>query len=61
MEPISPTVKTPKRKAAQDLSQANTAKGKAPEYHPAKNGNPPHYHAVDSKGNLKPTHYDYPE
>ncbi|OGV48198.1 MAG: hypothetical protein A2017_18490 [Lentisphaerae bacterium GWF2_44_16] len=55
------TVKTPTKKVAKDASQAKIPKGQAAVHHPAKNENPPHYHAVNSKGGLKPTHYDYPE
>ena len=62
-KPVSPTVKHPTRKRALDAAQAETAKGKAPVKH---GGNPekvtpPHYHGVDSDGNLKPKHHDYPE
>lgn len=60
-KPVSPTVKMPSQKVAKDAAKNSSAKGKSPVQHPAQNGNPAHYHAVDSKGNLKPTHYDYPE
>jgi uncharacterized protein RhaS with RHS repeats len=59
-KPISPTVKHPSKKKAQDAAQAETAKGKGPVHHSSKKGNDPHYHGIDSKGNLKPTHHDYP-
>jgi hypothetical protein len=60
---VSPTVKHPTRKRALDAAQAETAKGKAPVKHrrnPEKR-TPPHYHGVDTDGNLKPKHHDYPE
>ena len=58
-KPISPTVKHPTRKRAKDAAQAETAKGRAPVYHPTKGEKPPHYHGVDSKGRQKATHHDY--
>jgi RHS repeat-associated protein len=60
-KPVSPTVKHPTRKRAQDAAQAETAKGQAPTHHGAQKGNPPHYHGTDHKGNPKPTHHDYPK
>ncbi len=58
-KPISPTVKHPTKKKALDAAQAETAKGRAPVKHKAKKGKPPHYHPVDSKGELKSKHHDY--
>jgi hypothetical protein len=60
-KPISPTVKHGTRKKALDAAQAETARGRAPQHHRAEKGNPPHYHAVDSSGEFKPTHHDYPK
>ena len=58
---VSPTAKHPTHKRAKDAAQAETAKGKGSVHHKAKDGKPPHYHAVDSKGKLKKKHHDYPK
>ena len=58
---ISPTVKHSTRKRVLDAAQAETAKGRAPAHNKAKGDKPPHFHGVDSKGDQKPTHHDYPE
>ena len=59
---VSPTVKHPTDKRAKDAAQVETAKGKAPVFHPEKEKDgkkiPRHWHGVDSKGNLKPKHHD---
>ena len=58
-KPLSHTVKHSSRKQALDGATSDSAKGQSPVHHPGKNGNPAHFHGVDSKGNLVPVHHDY--
>jgi RHS repeat-associated protein len=58
---VSHTVKHKSKKAARDAAAADSAKRQAPVHDKAKNGNPPHYHPVDSKGRRKTpnVHHDH--